>query len=148
MVSAPSTPQSAQQRWFSSDIAILCYLGLFKLLLHFCTNQQYGYFGDELYYMAAGEHLDWGFAEGTPLTPAIANLSRWMLGDSLKAIRLFPAIAGACTVILTGLIARDLGGGRSAQVIAAIRLCRCQGHRRYPGTGIPVSPDRPDNECL
>lgn len=66
MVSAPSTPQSAKQQWFSNDIAILCYFGLFKLLLHFCTNQEYGYFGDELYYMAAGEHLDWGFAEDPP----------------------------------------------------------------------------------
>lgn len=138
MVSAPSTPQSAKQRWFSSNIAILCYLGLFKLLLHFCTNQQYGYFVDELYYMAAGEHLDWGFAEGAPLTPAIANLSRWMLGDSLFAIRLFPAIAEACTIILTGLLARKLGEGRLAQAIAAIaviRLC-CKNLSRTENFGV------------
>lgn len=128
MVSAPASPQSLKSRWFSGDIPILCYLGLFKLLLHFCTNQQYGYFGDELYYMAAGEHLDWGFAEGSPLTPAIANLSRWLLGDSLFAIRLFPAIAGACTVVLTGLIARELGGGRLAQVISGIAVILAPGY--------------------
>lgn len=127
MVSAPSTPHGVKQHWYSSDIAILWYLGLFKLLLHFCTNQQYGYFTDELYYMAAGEHLDWGFAEGSPFTPAIANLSRWLLGDSLFAIRLFPAIAGACTVILTGLFARELGGGRFAQMIAAIAVILAPG---------------------
>jgi hypothetical protein len=124
----PPTSQSAKQGWFSSDIAILCYLGLFKLLLHFCTNQQYGYHGDELYYIAAGEHLDWGFAEGSPFTPAIANLSRWLLGDSLFAIRFFPAIAGACTVILTGLIARELGGGRLAQVMAAVSIILTTGY--------------------
>lgn len=128
MVSAPSPPKSDKQQWFSSDLAILCCLGLFKLLLHFGTNHQYGYFADELYYMAAGEHLDWGFAEGSPLTPAIANLSRWMLGDSLFAIRFFPALSGAGTVILTGLIARELGGGRLAQVIAAIAVILTPGY--------------------
>lgn len=128
MVSAPSTPPLAKDRWFRSDIAILCYLGLGKLLLHFFTNNQYGYFGDELYYMAAGEHLDWGFAEGAPLTPVIANLSRWLMGDSLFAIRFFPAIAGAGTVILTGLFARELGGGRLAQGIAAIAVILAPGY--------------------
>ncbi|MEB3210767.1 MAG: glycosyltransferase family 39 protein [Leptolyngbyaceae bacterium] len=128
MVSVPSTPQSGMQQWFSSDLAILCYLGLFKLLLHFCTNHQYGYYPDELYYIAAGEHLDWGFAEGSPLTPAIANLSRWLLGDALFAIRFFPALSGAATVILTGLIARELGGGRLAQVIAAIAVIFVPGY--------------------
>jgi 4-amino-4-deoxy-L-arabinose transferase-like glycosyltransferase len=103
-------------------------LGLFKLLLHFCTNQQYGYFVDELYYIAAGENLEWGFAEGSPLTPAIAHLSRWMLGNSLFAIRFFPAIAGSGTVILTGLIVRELGGGRLAQFIAAISIILMPGY--------------------
>jgi 4-amino-4-deoxy-L-arabinose transferase-like glycosyltransferase len=128
MVSTPSTSASPQRPWFSSDTAILCYLGLFKLLLHFGTNQRYGYFVDELYYRAAGDHLDWGFAEGSPLTPAIANLSRWLLGDSLFALRCFPAIAGAWTVIVTGLIARELGGGRLAQVLAAIAIILTPGY--------------------
>lgn len=128
MVSTPSMPQSSKHRWYSSNTAILFYLGLCKLLLHFFTNHQYGYFEDELYYMAAGEHFDWGFAEGAPLTPAIANLSRWLMGDSLFAIRFFPAIAGAGTVILTGLFVRELGGGRIAQVIAAIAVILMPGY--------------------
>lgn len=114
--------------WFSSDIAILFYLGLCKLLLHFFTNHQYGYFQDELYYIAAGEHLEWGFAEGSPLTPAIANLSRWLMGDSLFSIRFFPAISGAGTVILAGLFARELGGGRLAQFMTAISIILAPGY--------------------
>lgn len=116
------------KRILRSDFALLGYLALVKLLLHFLTNGQYGYFVDELYYIAAGEHLDWGFAELPPLTPVIANISRWLLGDSLFAIRLFPAIAGALTVFLTGVMVRELGGGRFAQCLAAIAVILAPGY--------------------
>jgi hypothetical protein len=107
---------------FKSDTALLIYLALAKLLLHFFTNRQYGYHIDELYYLAAGEHLDWGYAEFPPLVALIAHLSRQLLGDSLCAIRFFPAVAGASLVILTGLITRELGGKRFAQCLAAIAI--------------------------
>ncbi len=125
---ADTASNQTMRKCLGSDFAMLCGLGFFKLLLHFFSNQQYGYFTDEFYYMAAGDHLEWGFAEGTPLTPAIASLSRWMLGDSLFSIRLFPAIAGAFTVILTGLIARELGGGRLAQALSTIAAIFAPGY--------------------
>jgi predicted membrane-bound mannosyltransferase len=98
----------------TSDIAILVYLSLFKLLLHFFTNNQYGHFRDEMYYLECGEHLDWGYADHSPLIALVAKTTRVLLGESLFAIRFFPAVAGAAIVFLTGIITRELGGGRFA----------------------------------
>ncbi|PSB62140.1 hypothetical protein DSM107010_56100 [Chroococcidiopsis cubana SAG 39.79] len=123
-----SAQMNQPRRFLSSDFALLGALAVVKLLLHFFTNGHYGYFSDELYYIAAGEHLDWGFAEFPPLVAVIANISRWLLGDSLFAIRLFPAIAGALTVFLTGIIVRELGGGRFAQCLAAIAVILAPGY--------------------
>lgn len=106
----------------SSDLAILFYLASIKLVLHFLTNSHYGYFTDELYYIACGEHLDWGYVDQPPLIAVVAKLSRWLMGDSLFALRFFPAVAGAALVFLTGLIVRELGGGRFAQLLAALAI--------------------------
>ncbi len=91
-----------------------------KLLVHFLCNGRYGYWIDELYFIACGEHLAWGYVDHPPLIAAVAKASRWLLGDSLFAIRFFPAVAGAALVWLTGRMARELRGGRFAQVLAAV----------------------------
>ncbi|MGC8712427.1 MAG: ArnT family glycosyltransferase [Leptodesmis sp.] len=101
---------------------ILWLLALIKLMLHFLTNGQYGYSDDELYYMACGNRLDWGYTEFPPLVAVVAHISRSLMGDSLFSIRFFPAIAGALLVVLTGLMARELGGGRFAQFLAALLI--------------------------
>src|SRR5829696_6955603 len=100
--------------------AILVYLGLFKFLLHLFTAGNYGYFRDELYYAAAGEHLDFGYVDFPPLVALVAAATRALFGDSLLALHVFPALAGAVVVVLAGLIARELGGGRFAQGLAAL----------------------------
>src|SRR5687767_12694247 len=100
--------------------AILVYLALFKLLLHLFTADNYGYFRDELYYVAAGEHLDLGYVDFPPLVAIVAAFTRSLFGDSLLALHFFPALAGAAVVVLAGLIARELGGGRFAQGLAAL----------------------------
>src|SRR5512143_1440089 len=105
-----------------SETAILLYLGLADLLIHLAVNGRYGFFRDELYYIVLGERLDLGFVEVPPFTPLIARLSRLLFGDSLLGLRLFPALAGAATVVLAGLIVRKLGGGRLAQVLAAVSV--------------------------
>ncbi len=112
--------QKQVMQWLRSDIAILWFLAFVKLMLHFATNGQYGYHLDELYYMACGDRLDWGYAELPPLVAVVAHFSRSLMGDSLFSIRFFPAIAGALLVVLTGLIARELGGGRFGQYLAAL----------------------------
>lgn len=116
------------KRFLSSDFALWGGLAIVKLLLHLLTNGRYGYFADELYYIAAGEHLEWGYAEFPPLVAVLANISRGLLGDSLFAIRLFPVIAGALTVFLTGVMVRELGGGRFAQCLAAIAVILAPGY--------------------
>ncbi len=105
-----------------SDTAILIYLALFKLILHWLTSGGYGYFRDEFYYIAASQRLQWGYLEFPPMIAFITALTRGLLGESLFALRFFPAIAGALIVLLAGLMARELGGGRFAEVMAALAV--------------------------
>jgi Dolichyl-phosphate-mannose-protein mannosyltransferase len=99
-------------------LAVAVGLSALKLLLHLLTNGGYGYFRDELYYLACAEHLDWGYVDQAPLIAWAARASRALLGDSLRAVRFLPALAGALTVFLTGMLARELGGGRFAVALA------------------------------
>lgn len=105
---------------FTSDIAILLYLALAKFFLHLLVSQQYGYFNDEFYYIAASKHLAFGYVDFPPFVAALTALVRATLGESLLALRLLPALAGSLVVFITGLMARQLGGGRSAQVLATL----------------------------
>lgn len=110
---------SPENRW-SSLIALGLYLAIFKLLLHFATNSSYGYFRDELYFLACGEHLAWGYPDHAPLIAFTAKLSRTLFGDSLFAIRLFSALAGATKVFLTALLVKEFGGGRFAVILSSL----------------------------
>jgi len=87
--------------------------------LHFLFAGRYGYFRDELYYAACGQHLAWGYVDHAPLAPVLARISRSLLGDSLYALRFLPVLASAGKVLLAGWIARELGGGKFAQFLAA-----------------------------
>ena len=93
---------------------VLC-LSACKLLVHLYAGRHYGYFVDELYYLACSRHLAWGYVDQPPLIALITWLARSLFGDSLPAIRFLPAVAGAGEVALTALIARELGGNRFAQ---------------------------------
>jgi hypothetical protein len=88
-----------------------------KLLLHLYTSGAYHYFRDELYYIACSRHLAWGFVDHPPLVAIYAWIGDH-LGDSLRAFRLPVTIAGALRVLLTGVLAARLGGGRVAQALA------------------------------
>jgi hypothetical protein len=105
-----------------SGPAIVAYLAVGKLLLQFYFNafSNYGYFWDELYYIDVGKHLDWGYVDPAPLVGWMARLSRELMGDSVFALRFFPAVAGALTIVIVGLMARELGGGRFAQGVSAL----------------------------
>lgn len=80
----------------------------------------YGYHRDELYFLAAGHHLAWGYADQGPLTPLIARAMSEVAPDSLTVLRVPSAFAAAGTVLLTALLARELGGSRRAESIAAL----------------------------
>jgi len=95
-------------------------LPLATLLLQLVTYRGYGFFRDELYYLASAEHLGFGYVEHPPMIGFVAWLVRSTLGDSLFAARLLPAVAHAATVALAAFLAREMGGGRYAQFAAAL----------------------------
>src|SRR5215210_1756512 len=95
---------------------VLCF-AIAKLAIHLFTSDSYGWFRDELYYLACSRHLDWGYVDHPPAIALIARLGD-LLGDSLRAFRLPATVAGALRIVLTGVIAARLGGGRAAQALA------------------------------
>ena len=95
-------------------------LAAVKFAIHLYAGRGYGYFVDELYNLALARHLDWGYVDVAPMIGLIGRIELMLFGDSLSAIRLLPAAAGAVLVILTAMIARELGGGRFAQAFASL----------------------------
>ena len=89
-------------------------LGATGFLLQMLFAGRYGYFRDELYYIAASDHLAFGYVDFAPLIAWLTRAFRFVFGDSLHAIRLLPALGFAINVALTGYIARELGGKRWA----------------------------------
>lgn len=87
---------------------------------HLATSAGYGLFRDELYYLACGEHLAWGYVDHPPLTPLLAALVRATLGTSALALRLLPALAAGLFVALCGALAVALGGGRPSRLLAQL----------------------------
>jgi Dolichyl-phosphate-mannose-protein mannosyltransferase len=92
-----------------------------KLLIHLLLSGRYGYFRDELYYLACGRHLAWGYVDHAPTIGLVARIAL-LLGGSLHVLRAFPAVAGALLVALTMLIAWRLGGNRFAQGLAGLSI--------------------------
>jgi 4-amino-4-deoxy-L-arabinose transferase-like glycosyltransferase len=99
-------------------------LALGNALLHLAVILagigSYGYFRDELYYVACGERLAWGYVDHPPLVALVARLATELFGTSPLALRILPILAGSGVVLMTGLLARELGGGRFAQGLAAL----------------------------
>jgi dolichyl-phosphate-mannose-protein mannosyltransferase len=83
------------------------------------TSGRYGYHGDEFYFIVAGSHPAFGYPDQPPLVPLLAWAMHDLGSGSLVVLRLPSAIAGALTTLLAALTAREIGGGRRAQVIAA-----------------------------
>lgn len=104
------------------DLVLLILLAAAKFLIHVAVNVfgVYGFFRDEFYYIACSDHLAFGYVDHPPLSIFLLKISRLILGDSMVAIRIFPALAGALSVFLAGLIVKELGGGRFARLFAAL----------------------------
>src|SRR5450755_1410456 len=117
--SAPALPPLAT--------GVLIALCAAKLLLHIFTSlRHYGYFRDELYYLDMARHLDWGYVDAAPLVAVYAKVAL-LMGGSLAALRIIPALAGAALIALTMLISRELGGSRYAQFLAGLAVLLCPG---------------------
>jgi hypothetical protein len=106
----------------SSDLSIAWLLAATAVLLQMLTNGRYGYFRDELYFLACSDHLAWGYVDFAPLVAFLARINRLTLGDSLHAIRFLPALAQGVQILITGLMARELGGKRFAILLSCVSV--------------------------
>ncbi|HVX30643.1 MAG TPA: glycosyltransferase family 39 protein [Nitrolancea sp.] len=95
-------------------------LGAITFAIHLVCLTQYGWFRDELYYVACSHHLDWGYVDQPPLIAVVAWIARMLFGETLWGIRIIAALGAAAIVFLTGLIARRLGADRFAMNIAML----------------------------
>jgi len=111
---APAAPLRAR-----NDLALLICIGASTLLVHLLAAGRYGFNRDELSVLEDARHLAWGYVAYPPLTPFFGRLALALFGTSLVGFRFFSALAQAVCVVLTGCIAKDMGGGRAAQVVAA-----------------------------
>ncbi len=109
---------------FASDSRHLLWVGLFTFLTIYLSSfvKGYGYFIDEPYYIACASNPAFGYVDHPPLAPFILTVFQFVFGTSVYAIRVLPALAQAVSVVLTGILAREIGGGKFAQVLAACAL--------------------------
>jgi hypothetical protein len=119
--------EETRKSWLIGGGLAVALIAAAKLALHLYAGRHYGYFRDELYYLACARHLDWGYVDQPPLIAAIVKITRAVVGDSLSAIRLPAALAGACVAVVTGMLARELGGARFAQGLAALCIVLAPG---------------------
>jgi hypothetical protein len=113
-----SAGQPAPVRW----IALIATIAF---AVEMAVSTRYGYHRDELYFLSAGRHLAAGYVDQPPLTPVLAQLSAVVSGNSLVVLRLIPALAFAALIVLTAAMSRQLGAGRTGQVLAALATATC-----------------------
>ncbi len=105
-----------------TDSVILLFIAVAVALFHIVTNSRYGFHRDELQFLSDARHLDWGFVAFPPFTPFIEHILLSIFGVNIVALRLSAVAAQAVVIILSGLMARELGGSRFAQIIAALAV--------------------------
>jgi len=115
----------SRSSWLEIDLGIATSFAITACAVHFLFNGQYGYFRDELYYAACGQHLAWGYVDQAPLIALIAHVSRALFGDSLRALRFFPALSSGAKIFLAGWMVREFGGSRYAQILAGTAMLFC-----------------------
>jgi hypothetical protein len=108
-------PEQPRTAWFTLGGIAFC-----VLLLHAFTNGRYGFHRDELATLDDARRLAWGYVAYPPLTPFVGRVALALFGPWLAGIRLFASLAQAGVIILTGLMACELGGRRTAQTVAAL----------------------------
>ncbi len=116
----PSSTGRARLPLWPFPLAGVAGVVLVKTLLQLSVLGRYGWHRDELYYLSAGRHPALGYVDFPPIVPMLAAVSRHLFGISLVGLRSLSLVAGAGVVVLVALTARELGGGRYAQVLAAV----------------------------
>ncbi len=105
-----------------AELLALFAIACANALAHILTNSRYGFHRDELQFLSDARHLDWGFVAYPPLTPFLEHIGLAVFGLSLVGLRLFSVLAQAVAIFVSGLMARELGGGKLAQVAAALAV--------------------------
>src|ERR1700733_11296675 len=100
----------------------LLIIAALRLVLYALTNGQYGFHRDELATIDDARHLAWGYVAYPPLTPFVARVALVLFGSAPTAVRFFTALAQCVAMVVTGLMARELGGSRGAQIVAALAV--------------------------
>jgi Dolichyl-phosphate-mannose-protein mannosyltransferase len=103
-----------------SGTMLLIALAAATLLVHWLAGNRYGFHRDELATLDDARHLAWGYVAYPPVTPFFGWLSLQLFGTSLAGFRFFASLASAIAIVLSGLMARELGGSRTAQFLAAL----------------------------
>jgi len=116
-----TAPDGAGAHRQADNLALLVIAGAVALV-HLLTNNRYGFHRDELQTLSDALHLDWGFVAYPPFTPFVERIGLAVFGHSLVGLRLLSVVAQSLAVIVTGLMARQLGGRRLAQVTAALAV--------------------------
>jgi len=116
MAIAPDIDRAARR----IDSAVLFGIAAALAILHLLTDNRYGFHRDELQFLSDARHLDWGFVAYPPFTPFVERIGMAVFGLSLVGLRLFSVLAQAAAIVVTGWMARELGGGRLAQATAAL----------------------------
>jgi len=106
----------------SRDTVLLIAIALVRLLVHLLTNGHYGFHRDELATLDDARYLAWGYVAYPPLTPFLARVALELSGVSVAGLRFFGALAQCAAMVFTGLMAREMGGRRWAQVAAALAV--------------------------
>jgi hypothetical protein len=114
---APASPKSS---FWTGDLALVTCLAIATVVVHVVTGGRYGFQRDELATLEDARHLAWGYVAYPPVAPLFGRLSLELFGESLRGFRFFAAVAEAAAVVVTGLMARQLGGGRWAQLVTAM----------------------------
>jgi hypothetical protein len=89
------------------------------------VSGRYGYARDELYFLAAGHHLAFGYVDQPALTPLLARFEAAAFGNTLTGLRVLPALGLAALVVATAVMSRQLGAGRTGQLLAALAAATC-----------------------
>jgi 4-amino-4-deoxy-L-arabinose transferase-like glycosyltransferase len=116
---APAPAQAARpaaEPFAWRPVAVIAGVVTLALLV---TSVRYGYYGDELYFIAAGRHLAWGYVDQPPLAPLLAHLLDTLAPGNLLVLRLPATLITGAGVVLCAQIAREMGGRRRAQVLSA-----------------------------
>jgi 4-amino-4-deoxy-L-arabinose transferase-like glycosyltransferase len=105
-----------------SDLQLLILLAAIRFVIHLLANDQYGFHRDALAFLDNGRQLSWGYVEYPPLTPFIGRIGLELFGLSLVGIKSLAALAQCTAMVLAGLMAKELGGGRKAQLVTAVAV--------------------------